>query len=101
MRVAVAYKDGNITKDIGSTHKFMLYNIEDDKVVSCRVIGTNQTGDLSLATLLKHDMMDAIICGEIDDESKEKVAEKEVKLYSGVQGSANEALNKMIKGELK
>ncbi|MBR6443891.1 MAG: NifB/NifX family molybdenum-iron cluster-binding protein [Firmicutes bacterium] len=100
MKVAVTYEDGNIFQHFGHTSQFKVYEIEDDKVVSCRVVGTNGNGHGALATLLKHFEIDALICGGIGGGAQNALAEKEIKLYGGVQGSADEAVKALIKGEL-
>ena len=96
MKATVAYENGEIVKDFGSTKKFKVYNIEDGKVVSCLVVGINGTGHEALTGFLKHYTIDAFICGDIGEEEKAVLEEKGVRLCSGMSGKADKAVNEII-----
>ena len=44
MKIAVTYDNGNIFQHFGKTEFFKVYEIEDNKVISSEVIGSNGTG---------------------------------------------------------
>ena len=44
MKIAVTYDNGNIFQHFGKTENFKVYEVEDNKVVSSEVIGSNGTG---------------------------------------------------------
>ena len=44
MKIAVTYDNGNVFQHFGKTENFKVYEVEDDKVVSSEVIGSNGTG---------------------------------------------------------
>ena len=52
MKIAVAYDNGNIFQHFGRTEFFKVYEVEDDKVISSEVIGSNGVGHGALAGLL-------------------------------------------------
>ena len=52
MKIAVTYDNGNVFQHFGKTENFKVYEVEDDKVVSSEVIGSNGTGHGALAGLL-------------------------------------------------
>ena len=52
MKIAVTYDNGNVFQHFGKTENFKVYEVEDNKVVSSEVIGSNGTGHGALAGLL-------------------------------------------------
>ena len=52
MKIAVTYDNGEIFQHFGKTESFKVYEVEDNKVVSSEVIGSNGTGHGALAGLL-------------------------------------------------
>ena len=49
MKIAVTYDNGNIFQHFGKTEFFKVYEVEDNKVISSEVIGSNGTGHGALA----------------------------------------------------
>ena len=52
MKIAVTYDNGNVFQHFGRTEFFKVYDVEDNKVVSSEIIGSNGTGHGALAGLL-------------------------------------------------
>lgn len=100
MRIAVTYENGNIFQHFGHTEQFKLYDVEDGKIVSEKVIDTNGTGHGALAGLLAEGGVDILICGGIGGGAQTALAQAGVKLYGGVSGSADEAVKAFIAGNL-
>ena len=65
MRIAVAYDNGNVFQHFGRTESFKIYDVENQKVVSSEVIGSNGIGHGALAGLLADQGVDVLICGGI------------------------------------
>ena len=65
MKIAATYDNGNIFQHFGKTEFFKVYEIEDNKVVSSEVIGSNGTGHGALAGLLAEQGISVLICGGI------------------------------------
>jgi len=100
MRIAVTYEEGNIFQHFGHTEQFKLYDVEDGKIVSSQVVDTNGSGHGALAGFLKAAGADALICGGIGMGAQMALAEAGIKLYGGVQGSADEAAKALAEGDL-
>jgi len=100
MRIAVTYEEGNIFQHFGHTEQFKLYDVEDGKIVSSQVVDTNGSGHGALAGFLKAAGADALICGGIGMGAQMALAEAGIKLYGGVQGSADEAAKALAEGKL-
>ena len=56
MKIAVTYDNGNIFQHFGRTESFKVYEVEDNKVISSEVIGSNGIGHGALAGLLADKM---------------------------------------------
>ncbi|MBM6855045.1 FKBP-type peptidyl-prolyl cis-trans isomerase [Mediterraneibacter glycyrrhizinilyticus] len=100
MKIAVAYDNGNIFQHFGRTEFFKVYEVEDDKVVSSEVIGSNGVGHGALAGLLSDQSVDVLICGGIGGGAQAALAEAGVELCSGAEGDADQAVEAYLKGEL-
>lgn len=100
MKVAVTYEDGMVFQHFGHTRQFKVYDIEDGKIVSEQVIGTNGQGHGALAGFLFSGQVDTLICGGIGGGAQAALAEAGIRLYGGVSGSADEAVQALLSGTL-
>lgn len=100
MRIAVAYDNGEIFQHFGRTEQFKVYDIEDGKVTSSKIVGTNGQGHGALAGVLGELGADVLICGGIGAGAQNAVSMVGVKLYGGVTGSADEAVSAYLSGSL-
>lgn len=101
MRIAVTYEDGQIFQHFGHTENFKVYDVENNKVTDSKVINTNGTGHGALATLLNGLDVDVLICGGIGGGAQMALAEAGIKLYGGVFGDADSAVDALLNGELE
>lgn len=100
MKIAVTYDNGNIFQHFGRTESFKVYEVEDNKVVSSEVIGSNGVGHGALAGLLSDQSVDVLICGGIGGGAQAALAEAGVELCAGAEGDADQAVEAYLKGEL-
>ncbi len=100
MKIAVTYDNGNIFQHFGRTEFFKVYDVEDNKVVSSQVIGSNGVGHGALAGLLADQSVDVLICGGIGGEAQAALEEAGVELCAGAEGDADQAVEAYLKGEL-
>ena len=100
MKIAVTYDNGNIFQHFGKTEFFKVYEVEDNKVISSEVIGSNGTGHGALAGLLADQGVDVLICGGIGGGAQSALEEAGVELCAGAQGDADQAVEAYLKGEL-
>lgn len=100
MKIAVTYDNGNIFQHFGRTESFKVYEVEDNKVVSSKVIGSNGVGHGALAGLLSDQSVDVLICGGIGGGAQAALAEAGVELCAGAEGDADQAVEAYLKGEL-
>lgn len=100
MKIAVTYDNGNIFQHFGRTESFKVYEVEDNKVVSSEVIGSNGVGHGALAGLLSDQSVDVLICGGIGGGAQAALAEAGAELCAGAEGDADQAVEAYLKGEL-
>ena len=100
MKIAVTYDNGNIFQHFGRTEQFKVYEIEDNKVVSSEVIGSNGVGHGALAGLLANLAVDVLICGGLGGGAQAALAEAGVEVCAGAEGDADQAVEAYLKGEL-
>lgn len=100
MKIAVTYEDGNVFQHFGRTENFKVYEVEDGKVVSAEVMGSDGVGHEALAWLLKDSGIDALICGGMGQGAQDALAEAGIEVCAGASGDADAAVEAFLKGEL-
>lgn len=100
MKIAVTYDNGDIFQHFGKTQTFRLYNVEDGKILSTELISSNGSGHGALAKILKEQDVDLLICGGIGGGAQEALGAVGIKVCAGAQGSADQAVEAYLRGEL-
>ncbi|MCD8022040.1 MAG: DUF134 domain-containing protein [Lachnospiraceae bacterium] len=100
MRIIVTYENGQIFQHFGHTEQFKVYNVEDGKIVSTEVVGTNGQGHGALAGVLNALQTDVLICGGIGGGAQNALASAGIRLYGGVSGDADAAVEAFLAGTL-
>ena len=100
MKIAVTYDNGNVFQHFGRTEFFKVYDVEDNKVISSEVIGSNGVGHGALAGLLSDRSVDVLICGGIGGGAQQALADAGVELIAGAEGDTDQAVEAYLKGEL-
>ena len=100
MRIAVTYDNGEIFQHFGKTESFKIYELEDNKVISSEIIGSNGAGHGALAGLLAEKQINVVICGGIGQGAQDALSEQGIEVYSGAEGDVDAAVELYLKGEL-
>ena len=100
MKIAVTYENGQIFQHFGHTEQFKLYEVENAKIVDAEVVDTNGSGHGALAGLLSALNVDVLICGGIGGGAQMALAQAGIKLYGGVSGDADEAVEAFLANSL-
>ena len=100
MRIAVTYENGQIFQHFGHTAEFKIYEVADGKVVNAEVVDTNGSGHGALAGFLVQHGVDTLICGGIGGGAQNALAQAGIRLFGGVSGSADDAVNALLAGNL-
>ncbi len=100
MKIAATYDQGNIFQHFGRTEQFKVYEVEDGRILSSQVIGSNGIGHGALAGLLAEHAVEVLICGGIGGGAQNALAEAGIQVCSGAQGDADAAVEAYLRGEL-
>ena len=100
MRIAVTYENGEIFQHFGHTEQFKVYDVQDGKIVASTVVDTNGSGHGALAGVLTALNADVLICGGIGGGAQMALAAAGIRLYGGVSGNADAAVEALVAGKL-
>ncbi len=92
MKLAITYDQGQVYQHFGHTEQFKIVTIEDQKIVSSGIIGTMGSGHEALAGLLSRLDVQVLICGGIGSGAYQALNEAHIKIYAGVTGLVDEAV---------
>lgn len=100
MRIAVTYENGQIFQHFGHTEFFKVYDVADGKVTAAAVVETNGMGHGALAGVLTALNADVLICGGIGGGARMALDAAGIRLYGGVSGDADAAVEALLAGKL-
>ncbi len=100
MKIAVTYDNGQIFQHFGHTEQFKLYDVEDGKVTAQTVVDAGGEGHGALAQALKAHGVDTLVCGGIGGGAQQALAQAGIRIYGGVKGEADAAVEALLSGEL-
>ena len=100
MRIAVTYENEEIFQHFGHTEQFKIYDVEDGKIISSKVVDAGGSGHGALAGVLSALKVDALICGGIGGGAQMALSDVGIRLYGGVSGNADAAAEALAAGEL-
>lgn len=100
MKIAVTYDNGQVFQHFGHTEQFKVYEAEDGKILSSRVIDTNGSGHGALAGFLESEKVDVLICGGIGMGAMQALAECGIQLVGGALGDADVQVEAFLRGDL-
>ena len=100
MRIAVTYENGEIFQHFGHTEQFKIYDVENGNIISSEIVDAGTSGHGALAGVLSALKVDALICGGIGGGAQNALAQAGIRLFGGVSGNADEAVNALLAGNL-
>lgn len=101
MKIAVTYEAGLIFQHFGHTAQFKIYEVENDTVKASAVVDTDGHGHGALAGFLQQQGVDTLICGGIGGGAQMALADAGIRLFGGVSGDADEAVEALLAGQLQ
>ena len=100
MKIAATYDNGNIFQHFGRTEYFKVYDVEDNKIIGSRVVGSNGVGHGALAGLLADQDIKVLICGGLGGGALNALRNAGIEVCAGAFGDADTAVEMYLKGEL-
>lgn len=100
MKIAVTYANGQVFQHFGHTAQFKVYEVEGDAIVASEVVDTQGSGHGALAAFLRALGVEVLICGGIGQGAKDALAAGGIRLFGGVSGDTDEAVEALLAGKL-
>ena len=100
MKIAVTYDNGQIFQHFGHSAQFKLYEVSGGMILNTAVVDTNGSGHGALAQFLHEHSVDTLICGGIGGGAQMALSQAGIKLYGGVTGKADAAVNALLNNKL-
>ena len=100
MKIAVTYENGTVFQHFGHSEQFKLYEVENGAVSHTEIVDTNGNGHGALAGFLLGKGVDTLICGGIGGGAQMALKEAGIRLYGGVSGDADAAVNALLSDSL-
>ena len=101
MKIAVTYESGLVFQHFGHTSAFKIYDVENGDVIASRVVDTQGHGHGALAGFLRQLEVDTLICGGIGAGAQLALADAGIRLFGGVHGDADDAVEAFLSGTLQ
>ncbi len=101
MRIAVTFENGNVFGHFGHAEQFKFYDVEEGRIIKEETVPTNGSGHGALAGFLADHRVDTLICGGIGMGARNALAAAGIKIFAGVQGSADAAAEALAAGKLE
>ncbi len=100
MKIAVPYDTGLVFQHFGHTEQFMLYTVENGVITGTELCPTAGQGHGALAGFLTGKGAQVLICGGLGMGARQAVTAAGIKLFPGVSGSADAAVQAYLAGTL-
>ena len=102
MKIVVTYDEGSeeVFQHFGRTPAFKVYDVQDRKVKAAGIIPSGEYSHGELAGFLKNLGVDVLICGGLGMGAKSRIEEAGIKLFGGVTGKADNAVEAYLNGTL-
>ncbi|MCD8103509.1 MAG: DUF134 domain-containing protein [Lachnospiraceae bacterium] len=97
-RIAVPCENGQIFQHFGRAAQFKIYDTNGEKIVASEVVSTNGQGHGALVEVLNALQTDILICGGIGCGAQTALASSGIRLYGGVTGDADTAVEALLAG---
>lgn len=102
MRISVNYADdGTVFQHFGKTQVFKLYDVEDGKVTSTRMLPAVPGGHGALPFQLKDNGVDVVICGGMGAPMLQNLQSCGFQICANVSGDADAAVQAYLDGTLE
>lgn len=101
MIIAIPYNNNEIFQHFGHSQEFALYEIEDKKIISSKIVNTNGQGHGAIASFLSELNADVLICGGIGGGARGALMNAGIKLCSGCKGNIEDTVKKFLEGTLE
>ena len=101
MKIAIPFENENIFGHFGHAPAFKIYEVDNNKITTMRILPTLDSGHGALAGFLASLGADTLICGGIGAGAKTALSNVGITVYGGVSGNADIAVHAFLAGKLE
>lgn len=101
MKIATTHRNNEIFEHFGKSTQFKIYEAEDGKIVSSKVIATMASGHDALSHLLDTFGVKVLLCGGIGPGAINALEASGVEVLPGCSGNCDEVVEKYLNGTLE
>jgi Uncharacterized conserved protein len=100
MIIAMPCLDGVLFEHLGKSKSFVLYTINEGKIINKTLVAGEGEGHLAVTKLLKKYKVNTLICGHIGDPAIESISALGIDIYAGYEGNCDTLADDYSKGKL-
>ena len=100
MKIAVTYENGQVFQHFGHTQAFLIVQTQGDSYTTA-LLDAQGSGHGALASLLRQNGVDVLICGGIGGGAKAALEQAGIALVAGASGNAEEQVRAYLAGTLQ
>jgi len=100
MIIAVTYNNGNVFEHYGQTKQFKLYEVENNKIISTRILESGEYSHHTLAILLKNNNVEVLCCGGIGTHGVVSLEENGIKVFNDNHGDTDKVVEDYLNNKL-
>ncbi|MBR2374409.1 MAG: dinitrogenase iron-molybdenum cofactor biosynthesis protein [Lentisphaeria bacterium] len=101
MKIAVTCGDHQVFQHFGHTPGFAVFEAEDGKIISEKILSSGESGHGALALVLAEEMVDVLICGGIGGGAINALTAAGIRVIGGADGDVREVAEAFAAGTLK
>lgn len=101
MKIAIPFENDEIFQHFGHCEQFKIYDVADGAITGSKVVRPEVGGHGALAGYLTGMGVEAVICGGLGGGMTMALETGGIKVYPGIVGNADEAVERLLVGELE
>lgn len=100
MIIAATYQDGQIFPHFGHTQQFKIYEVENGKVISSKVVDNGGNGHEALTVYLRNLGVTKLMCGGVGGGAINALGSMGIEVYPGLSGNPDDVVQDVIDGNI-
>ncbi len=99
--VSISLENESVFDHFGHAPGFKIYDVEDNNVISSKVVASNGMGHTVMVNLMRQEDVNVVLCGWIGGHALDGLKEAGISVYTGATGSADDSLQAYLAGNLE
>lgn len=100
MKIAVTCENHQVFQHFGHTPEFAVFEVENQKIISEKILSSGDSGHGALANILALEQVDLLICGGIGGGAINALANAGIQVIGGAEGDVKAVVEAFAAGNL-